>query len=60
MPGPHQVVAGRLAGGVGAAGGVGRGLREASLRAERPEHLIGADVMEAEIGAPRSGSVVYF
>ena len=53
MPGPHQVVAGRLAGGVGAAGVVGRGLREAPLWSERPEHLIGADVMETEIGAPR-------
>ena len=47
------MVAGRLAGGIGAAGGLGRGLREAPLQPERPEHLIGTDVMETESGAPR-------
>ena len=49
MPGVHQVIAGRLAGGVGATRVVGRGFREAARWAQRAEHLIGGDVVEAKV-----------
>jgi hypothetical protein len=48
VPGLYQVVAARLAGGVGAARVVGGGLREPARGPQGAEHLIGADVVEAE------------
>ena len=52
-PSAHQMVGGRLAGRIGAARIVRRGLVERRIvRPERAEHLVGGDVMEAERRAP--------
>ena len=48
VPGVHQVVAGRLAGRVGAARVVGGGFREAAGGAKGAEHLISTDVMKTK------------
>src|SRR5690606_26380538 len=52
MPGPHQVVRSRLAGGIGRTGRVGRGFREEVLGSGQVAvDLVGGDVVEAEGGA---------
>ena len=55
VPGAHQMVGRRLARGIGAARIVGAWSRSngAIAGAERAEHLVGGDVMEAERRAPR-------
>jgi hypothetical protein len=50
VPGVHQVIAGGLASRIGAARVVGGGFREAPRFAQGAEHLVGADVVEAETG----------
>ena len=53
VPGADQVIGGGLAGRVGRVGLVGRGLGEFARRAQRAEHLVSRDVLEAEAGPRR-------
>src|SRR5437588_11792834 len=48
MPGTHQMVGGRLGGGVRGARIVGCGLAESADLAKRAEHLVSRNMMEAE------------
>ena len=48
VPGADQMVARRLAGRIGRVGAVGGGFGEEAVVAQRAEHLVGGDVVEAE------------
>src|SRR5207248_4302900 len=52
MPGAHEVVGGGFRGGIGRIRPVAALLAEFALRPERPEYLVGRDMMKAEPRGP--------